>query len=172
MEPMAAEIDSDAGIVEAAGVAAGHRLLLEDRDPGLPLSAELVGRAEAGGAGAEDRDVRQGIGHEATEGADGAVTRTGRWRIRLSMSQVRPPSRPPAISTVCHKSEQTIATPGATPNGRRMVARLASRTARPPRLIGNKLATLASGQAKNHTASPTSMPSWRPSHAFSSTKEP
>src|SRR5690606_30933028 len=58
VQPVAAVVEALEGAVETAGVAPNNRLLLDDGHAGLAGGAQLPGGADAGGAGAEDDDMR------------------------------------------------------------------------------------------------------------------
>ena len=57
MQPVAAVVDVDSGVEETAGVAANHRILLDQRHLGPLLAPQLERGSAAGGTTAEDRHV-------------------------------------------------------------------------------------------------------------------
>src|SRR5512144_1060762 len=99
VQAVAAEVEPVAVPVEAAGVAADGRLLLDQRDGSPPELVEAVGRPGSGGPRAEHEHVGLHAAlrteSELSEGAGAPATPC------LSAHQNAPARRPPAISTLC-----------------------------------------------------------------------
>ena len=172
MQPMAAVIESLATTLEAARVSADDIFLFDERDARAIHSAQLIRGARTGGTRAQNYDMGK-LTHDAdTRSASDSGTERDTVVRRPRIHQTAPATRPPAIRMVCHSNDAMKPSAAGTPNGTSSAASVASRTPSPPRLIGNKPASLAIGQARNQTPSGTFTPIARPIHAFSNTKPP